>query len=275
MPKWILASLLLLISPFYVHALPDLLHQSPGMCEYFLSSEEVRLADLVGAALIEPDGTFLHSPREGVSDHEFQTAKLLAERLKLHVAVLPRLNKWLAIPAVDGIIFDGEGKALRNFSLKTFFPAQGEQNKRLAETLRVARRSLETNYSFNRWQEIMRSHFPRKINDEGCNKECEIYAKIFGLNGQTRPVSIVIDYTLDPRAIFRLHMRKLQDETEPHVFLTLDSQRDGISVTNLMKRMQTHPVIKEYIFIGVHNILSITAKGFSMTEHCDSLAHNH
>jgi hypothetical protein len=238
---------------------------------------EVQLSDLIATGLIEPDGRYLYSPREQIDDHEMQTATMLAERLKRSVVLLPRLNKWVAVPAVDGIMFNQEGRPTHNFSIKTFVPPQSgyaDSNKKLLGTMRVARQGIERHYDLKRWQEIVRKYFPRSIANTTCMAEAEIYAKIFGLtNGRLRPVSVVIDYTRDPTAEFRLHMRS--GSQGPHVYLSLNDYDNGLNVLHLMERIRTHSVVKEYIFLGTHHLLSIRENGYEMTEFCDSFGHDH
>ncbi len=270
--------LLSFLSPVFANALPRYLYETPKFCEYFLSTEGARLSDLIGIELVEPDGGYLYSPRQDISEHELKTAKLLAERLRRPVALLPRLTRSINVPAVDGILFDEDGNPARNFSLKTFIPSAGstvDLNQKLLATMRVAQHKIETNYAMNRWKEIIIRGLPRSATPENSDSECLTYAKIFGISDQqVRPVTIVIDYTLDPTAVFRLHMQK-HPRAAPDVHLTLNSEDRGINILALMRRIHTHPTIEEYVFLGPHHLLSVTEIGFHMTEFCDTFGHSH
>ncbi len=269
--------LLFLFAPVSHAAAYKYLYQEPQLCEFLLTTDDVRLSDMIAADLVEPEGQFLYTPSGNVSDHELKTARLLAERLKRPLALLPRLNKTVDVPAVDGVMFNDDGDPVRNFSLKTFMPSQGSQvdlNQKLLATMRVARRSVEKNYNAVRWNEIIPRYLPRSISREDCGLECATHAKIFGVSAQQlRPVTIVIDYTLDHTAVFRLHMRL--NGTAPHVYLTLNSYDQGINLLHLMERMRAHPTIKEYVFLGAHHLLSVTETGYQMTEFCDTYGHKH
>jgi hypothetical protein len=258
-------------------AQPRYLYQRPNLCKYLLSTEQVKLADLIFVKLVEPENEVLHSPADGVSNHERRTATLLATRLNKKIVLLPSLSKGIDIPAVDGIIFDDDGNPLQNFSLKTFFPNRSkgaDLNEKLLYTMKVARSSIMKNYTAERWREIISSYISPKTPLADRKMECDIHAKIFGLfDKDPRPVVVVIDYSLDENAIFRLHSRREGDRFS--TYLTLDSYDKGVNVLHLMERMREQAIVTEYVFIGRHNMFHVTGEGYQMTEYCDELGHEH
>lgn len=277
-PRIISLIFLTLIAPYSPAAPVRLLSDNAGICEHLLKSKMVKLSDLISYAVVEPDGDYLYSPRELITDHELKTATILAERLKRTVAVLPRLNKWMSVPAVDGIMFDRSGKPLNNFSLKTFFPSQrpGDLNTKLSNTIRTAANQIERNYNMARWSQIARERFPASVSNDTCFSEARLYAKIFGIvRTEVRPITVVIDYTADPTAIFRLGMKFHYQTGLQQAYLTLNDSAEGLSLLDMMDNLRGHASIKEYIFLGVHHVLTVTPDRYEMTEYCDSLGHQH
>lgn len=261
-------------------AIPKYLYPDTKFCQFFLTAQHVQLADLVEMDVVESEGKYLNAPREYRDPAEFATAKILAERLRQPLALIPRLTKTVNIPAVDGILFNGLGEPVANFSIKTFMPSSGNGrnlNRKLEAVLEQAVKSVENHYSVTRWREILRKFMNApSVTDADCDQECRTYTKIFGLSDHNvRPVKIVIDYTKDSTAIFRL-TGKFEPGQTPRQFLTLNARDDeAIDVTEIMDEIRKHPVIDEYIFLGMHHLLRISATSYQMTEFCDNLGHSH
>lgn len=259
-------------------AVPRFAHLNTRLCEFVLTTPMMELGDLINSGLVEPEGKYLHTLPEAPRDHEHNTAKLLAERLKRPLVLLPRLSRVVNVPAVDGVLYDANGVPQSNFSLKKFFPSQNtdlDLNDKLLNVMNNARKSVEINYSLPRWREIIGRTLPPTLGAAKCDLECQLYSSIFGVTAHgVRPVSVVIDYTEDPTAVFRLHM-KLDEKRIPEVYVTLNSHDRGINVLHLMERIRAHSTVKEYIFLGAHHMLIVNADSYQMSEFCDGLGHAH
>lgn len=259
------------LSSFSVHARPWYLHQAPSTCTEALSVPTIKLSDLIYLKFVEPDNRYLYSPSEAISDHEYDTANLLAQRLRRKIALLPRVAGFMHVPTVDGIIFNPDGTPDMNFSLKTWMPSSGRGtnlNRKLAQAIEDARRAVETNYNYNRWKEIICKRLSPKVSASEAELECRVHAKLFGiLDSPRRPVSLVIDYTQDETAIFQTNY--VHGAVKPSLSLTLIPDKPGLDILQAMDEIRVHPVIKEVILLGAHNMFRMNKTGYQMTEYCD------
>ena len=228
--------------------------------------------------MLEPDNSFLFSGRENEEDFEYRTAKIMAGRLRQWTALIPRLTKRIAVPAVDGILFDERGSPTMNYSIKTFAPREDRRkplNVKLLDTTRLARQGINRNYGRERWNEIICHVLPPSTTEEQRNLECRTYHKIFGLDrNPPRPVMIVIDYTLDRDVVFRLHST-FAKSTLPQTFISLEPRERGIDVMKLLELIEQNPVVKEYLFLGPHQMFHVRRDSYELTEFCDDISHPH
>ena len=259
------------------------IHRDKIKCDYLLGSPRLSLADLIETKIVEPEGRYLFTPPRETSEHETRTTTILANRIGRATALIPTLS-FFDMPAVDGIFFDTSGRPTMNFSLKTFLiPTRDDQslNDKLRRTMRKAENSVNRLYSASQLRQVIASssrQLGRNFSPEILEREFEVHAKVFGFDGLSRPVAIVIDYTLDGSAFFRAHSREARQvdgSMEDKIFLTLENNADGIDIKELRKKLRRHPSIKEYIFVGRHNIFHVTQTGWQMTEFCDDLGHIH
>jgi hypothetical protein len=264
-------------------ALPTLRNNEPisdrpfqDQCNAILAFQNLQLNDLVETGFVVKKDELLYVTPGEVPAHEMRTATLLATRLEQPIALISRAYD-MNIPSVDGVLFNSRGYAVSNFSLKSVTaPNSKNMNETVKGALKRAEEVLNDQYTRQGWQSIAEQQLPGRLQAYR-HVVGKTLTRIFGLGPKSvRPVSIVIDYSEMEDMGFHLSHQGLDGTRSSRTFISLDKSNDGqVEINTIMQRVRDRPNIKEYIFLGMHHLLRVTADGYSVDEYCDDLGHIH